>query len=264
MKKIIAGMMVFFFLAAPVIVQAVETHDWGTLNKLSDTAYQLAKQNKFTESAEILKYFEQEIQKMPELGESMPKEHFRTISISQQHALEAMSSGGAREDEKVRAVTQFRLLVDALGSQYDPLWSSFEEPVMTVLQDLKRCAERGDTLSFQYSWSKFAGIYNMIYPSVVVDVHPQEIKRMDAHISVVEDSLFFSLPATARTKQLLVMEEDLKTIFERAHKDEADPSLLWVIISTGSIIISTLTYVGWRKYRAETERRNQRDTDQQK
>lgn len=36
-------------------------------------------------------------------------------------------------------------------------------------------------------------------------------------------------------------------------EDEADPSLWWVIISTGSIIIATLSYVGWRKYNGDKE-----------
>ena len=37
-------------------------------------------------------------------------------------------------------------------------------------------------------------------------------------------------------------------------KDEADPSLIWVIISTGGMIVLTLSYVGWRKYRGEKEK----------
>jgi sporulation protein YpjB len=36
-------------------------------------------------------------------------------------------------------------------------------------------------------------------------------------------------------------------------QDQADPSLWWVIISTGSIIIMTLSYVGWRKYKGDKD-----------
>ena len=50
------------------------------------------------------------------------------------------------------------------------------------------------------------------------------------------------------------MKRKLQTIFEGLTEDEADPSLWWVIISTGSIIILTLSYVGWRKYKGERER----------
>ncbi len=37
-------------------------------------------------------------------------------------------------------------------------------------------------------------------------------------------------------------------------KYEADPSLWWVIISTGGIIVLTLSYVGWRNIKAEKEK----------
>ncbi len=55
-------------------------------------------------------------------------------------------------------------------------------------------------------------------------------------------------------QELLVLETDLQTIFDGLSEDEADPSLWWVIISTGSIIILTLSYVGWRKYKGEREK----------
>ncbi|MEN2454698.1 sporulation protein YpjB, partial [Bacillus sp. JR_15] len=49
--------------------------------------------------------------------------------------------------------------------------------------------------------------------------------------------------------------------FSLVDQDEADPSLLWVILTTGSIILLTLTYVGFRKYRAEKEKKQKRQAD---
>ncbi len=53
--------------------------------------------------------------------------------------------------------------------------------------------------------------------------------------------------------ELTSLETDLEKLFENKKEDEADPSLWWVIISTGSIIVSTLSYVGWRKYKGQDE-----------
>ena len=53
--------------------------------------------------------------------------------------------------------------------------------------------------------------------------------------------------------ELDALQYDLKNIFENMEEDEADPSLWWVIISTGSIIILTLSYVGWKKYKGDKE-----------
>jgi len=54
---------------------------------------------------------------------------------------------------------------------------------------------------------------------------------------------------------------DLKNLFENMDEDEADPSLWWVIISTGSIIILTLSYVGWRKYKGDREKPRKEHND---
>jgi sporulation protein YpjB len=50
------------------------------------------------------------------------------------------------------------------------------------------------------------------------------------------------------------MEEELQNLFDRIKDDEADPSLLWVMISTGSIILLSLSYTGWRKFKGEKEK----------
>ncbi|MDI5789376.1 sporulation protein YpjB [Bacillus licheniformis] len=53
----------------------------------------------------------------------------------------------------------------------------------------------------------------------------------------------------------LTLWKRLEDVFDQVEEDDADPSLLWVILTTGSIILSTLTYVGFRKYKAEEDRR---------
>ena len=60
------------------------------------------------------------------------------------------------------------------------------------------------------------------------------------------------------TQELFALETELQTIFDGVMEDEADPSLWWVIISTGSIIVLTLSYVGWRKYKGEREKSKNR------
>jgi sporulation protein YpjB len=59
------------------------------------------------------------------------------------------------------------------------------------------------------------------------------------------------------------MEEELKALFERVKEDEADPSLLWVMISTGSVILLSLSYAGFRKYRAEKARIEKREINKE-
>ena len=61
---------------------------------------------------------------------------------------------------------------------------------------------------------------------------------------------------------IISLEDQLLDIFEEAEKDDADPSLWWVIISTGSIIIMTLSYVGWKKFKANDNQVHTRKKNQ--
>jgi sporulation protein YpjB len=98
---------------------------------------------------------------------------------------------------------------------------------------------------------------------MMMDIDSEQLKRMDAHRSVVEDAIFTQIPVESQVNQLALMEEELQNLFNRVKEDDADPSLLWVMISTGSIIFLSLSYTGWRKYRGEKDKVN-RERDMNK
>jgi len=76
---------------------------------------------------------------------------------------------------------------------------------------------------------------------------------LDARINFIDvyRSQIVSNPKSL--KELDGLETDLKKLFTDMDEDQVDPSLWWVIISTGSIIIMTLSYVGWRKYKGDKD-----------
>ncbi|UGB29245.1 sporulation protein YpjB [Metabacillus sp. B2-18] len=263
MKKllltIIIGMLLFHIKPA----FAAETYDWKSLNKISDTALQLAKQERFEESAQLLNYFTVKFEEIPIDRNVISLDHYRTITNTQETAQDLLLNEKVSTIEKVRSLTKFRLVVDAMVSEHQPLWGSMETSIMETFSQMKSDVEQGDKESFQHDFNEFLSLYEVIYPSIQVDLDFQRIKRMDAHISVVEDRLFHEIPVTSRVKQLTVMEEELKAIFDRVKEDEADPSLLWVMISTGSVILLALSYSGWKKYRGEKEKQPKREKEKQ-
>jgi len=263
MKKllliIIIGMLLFHIKPA----FAAETYDWKSLNKISDTALQLAKQERFEESAQLLNYFTVKFEEIPIDRNVISLDHYRTITNTQKTAQDLLLNEKVSTIEKVRSLTKFRLVVDAMVSEHQPLWGSMETSIMETFSQMKSDVEQGDKESFQHDFNEFLSLYEVIYPSIQVDLDFQRIKRMDAHISVVEDRLFHEIPVTSRVKQLTVMEEELKAIFDRVKEDEADPSLLWVMISTGSVILLALSYSGWKKYRGEKAKQPKREKEKQ-
>jgi sporulation protein YpjB len=263
MKKWMVALIIGMLLIHIKPAIAEEVYDWESLNKISDSALQLAKQERFSESAQLLKYFAVKFEEIPIDREFISLDQFRTITSTHKNALDVIQKENITTDEKVRSLTKFRLVVDAMVSEYQPLWGSMESSIMETFSQMKSDVEEGDNQSFQHDWNQFLALYEVIYPSIQVDLESQQIKRMDDHISVVEDRLFQVIPEINRVKQLAVMEEDLKALFARVKDDEADPSLLWVMISTGSIILLSLSYVGWRKYSGEKEKVAKREINKE-
>jgi sporulation protein YpjB len=263
MKKWIFALIIGMVLIHIKPALAEETYDWESLNQISDSALQLAKQERFNESAQLLEYFAVKFEEIPIDREYISLDHFRTITSTHKNAKDILQDEKVTTEEKVRSLTKFRLVVDAMVSEYQPLWGSMESSIMETFSQMKIDVEEGDNQSFQHDWNQFLALYEVIYPSIQVDFDSQRVKKMDAHISVVEDRLFQEIPETSRVKQLAIMEAELKALFERVKEDEADPSLLWVIISTGSVILLSLSYSGWRKYRGEKEKQAKRENNNQ-
>ncbi|MDQ0228773.1 sporulation protein YpjB [Metabacillus malikii] len=263
MKKWILALFIGLLMIHPKQVHAEDTYDWESLNEISNTALQLAKQERYSESAQLLDYFSMKFEDIPINNESISIDHYRTMSNTLDDAKKKVLDEKASTEEKVRTLTKFRLVVDAMVSEHQPLWGSMESTIMETFSQIKTDVQEGDVQSFQHDWNQFLMLYEIIYPSIQVDLDIHRIKQMDAHISVVEDRLFNEISETSKVKHLTIMETELKELFERVKEDEADPSLIWVMISTGSIILLSLSYSGWRKYKGEREKLAKREKNKQ-
>lgn len=264
MKKIIFALILGILVIHIKPAFAEENYDWESLNEISDTALQLAKQERFSESAQLLSYFAVKFEEIPIDRNFISLDDYRTITSTYKNAQEVVLNNQITIEEKVRTLTKFRLVVDAMVSEHQPLWGAMESSIMATFSQMKSDIQEGDKQSFQHDFNEFLALYEVIYPSIQVDLDNERIKRMDVHISVVEDKLFEDIPVTSRTKQLDVMEEELKAIFDRIKEDEADPSLLWVMISTGSVILLALSYSGWKKYLGEKEKKKETKRETEK
>ena len=161
-------------------------------------------------------------------------------------------------EERVQRLTKFRLVVDAIATSHQPLWTEMKNQILTAFQEAREAASTGDTAHFHSNFNHFMSLYNVIYPSMKVDVSAENIQRIDARINFIDEYRSEVVNNVKSQQELEGLEMDLKNLFENMDEDEADPSLWWVIISTGSIIILTLSYVGWRKYQGEKDMRKNR------
>ena len=124
---------------------------------------------------------------------------------------------------------------------------------MTAAQDTRKAVKDQDSVAFQEELNRLLAIYNILYPSLKIDVTPEKFQQVDAHLKFIDQYRPQVLSDSSKQKDIADLEGQLRDIFDEAEKDDTDPSLWWVIISTGSIILMTLSYVGYRKYKAREE-----------
>jgi len=259
--RVISAIIMIIMLLYPTIAFGKINDEWERLDEISDEALQLAKNERFEEAKQILSHFSEEFLKLNARDKLKSMDELQVITLTHESAIKTLTASAMPAEERVNSVTKFRLVIDAIRSDHQPLWSGMEETIMETFYQMKVAVEKGNEQAFRLSLQQFLNKYDMIEPSVKIDVSPERFKRVDADIEVLEAPKFSQLSQDAKLKQLDQMEFNLKSLFTDVKGDEADPSLWWVMISTGSIIILTLSYVGWRKYRGEKEEYRSREKE---
>ncbi|MDO8225478.1 sporulation protein YpjB [Bacillus cabrialesii] len=241
--------------------KAAERGSLEELNDLSDTVFQMTRQSKYEEALQVLAYFEKTLKSAGKKQQEpmLTGAQIRQITLGYNDMVRSLKQADTSDTQKLRAAAQFRMLMDAVDNRSDPLWGSLEKPIMEAFAELKLDIQKNGSTSFHEKWNEFISLYDLIYPSLTIDVSEDQLETVSKHIDVIEQEEFQQMTESTKLERLSLLQHDLKNVFDRVEEDDADPSLLWVIITTGSIIITALTYVGYRKYKAEKNKLKKRD-----
>lgn len=252
-KKLLILFAVLMWIV-PFAAYAEPTSPVEELDNISDQALQMVKLHRYEDANRLLEYFSEEFLLVTGNGRPFAMDELRIITVAHDEALEAIANNDLGHAEKMNKVTKFRLVIDAIVSTHQPLWAEMEDPIMTVFNDMKSAAYQGDNDRFDRELNSFLALYNVIHPSMNIDIDPVTIQKVDAKVSFIDQYRPQILQKASDREELDALQTDLQNLFDGLTEDEADPSLWWVMISTGSIIILTLSYVGWRKYIGNREK----------
>lgn len=259
MKLKMILMCFMIILLAPITVKSQQNaSSIEKLDDISDEALQMVKFQKYEEAKKLLDYFSDQFPVKTDTGRPLTMDELRIVTVSRDQAVKAAVSSNMKYEERISRLTKFRLVIDALSSKHQPLWTGMEDQILTTFQQAKDSAYNGDRSKFHSDFNSFLSLYNVIYPSMKIDVPAESIQRLDARINYIDRYRSKIVSNPNNLKELDALEMDLKKMFRDMEEDQADPSLWWVIISTGSIIILTLSYVGFRKYQGEQNMKKNR------
>lgn len=238
-----------FFLTGHSVFAETEP-SLSKLDSLSDEALQLTRFEKYDEAKSLLNRYADLFSEQAVSDRSFSMDELRVITSAHHEAVKALSSADMINIERVNRVAALRLATDAVVSKYQPLWAEMEGPIMTSFQQVKNAALEGDGNSYNRQLNDFLSTYTIIQPSLKIDIPIEKLQILDSKIIYIDKyRTEFSEPAWS--KELDLIEADLKNLFSEIKEDELDPSVWWVMIMTGSIIVLTLSYVSWRKYRGQ-------------
>lgn len=231
------------------------------LDKAADEALQLTKLGHYAEAKNILENFSENFTELTKNGQFLSMDDMRILLVAQKEALETITNINRQPEEKINKVTSFRLVVDAMISHYQPLWTELQFPLMTAFSQVKEAVKDKNIDSYHVSLNTFLSQYELIQPSLEIDLPVNKLQRINSAISFIDKNRTKIIQDDSSFVQLETLEADLQKVFEDMSEDETDPSIWWVIISTGSIIILTLSYVGWRKYNGEKQTKQKGHND---
>ncbi|MBP3950610.1 sporulation protein YpjB [Bacillus suaedae] len=256
MRKIILALFLIL-LIFPLNVQAdgsPSLHTWKELNQTSDQILQLVKQEKFTEAKQLMGYFSVSFLEMDFRDEGITMSALRAVTLAFEKAEESVTATEMPLEQRISQVTAFRLAVDALSSEYHPLWLHSEESIMNALNLMEESVKQKDSQAYQIRMNQFLEQYEKIRPALYIDTEPQQLQRIDSQITYLDHNRAKSLNEENLIQHIDVMKDEWTNLYKRVKEDSADPSLWWVMFTIGGMITTSLSYVGWRKYRAEKKK----------
>lgn len=254
-------LLVAVILFTPTITLAGQPTPIEKLDAISDEALQMVKYKRYDDAKKLLDYFTDQFSKLANREKPLTMDQLRIVNVSRNEAVEATINPNMKYQERINRLTKFRLVIDALATNKRPLWTGMEDQILTAFHQVKDAADKRNTAQFNSQFNSFLSLYNVIYPSMKIDVPAETIQQLDARINFVDDYRLQVLTNAKKSQELVGIENDLKRMFDQVDEDQTDPSIWWVIISTGSIIIMTLSYVGFRKYQGDKDSKMNRSRE---
>ncbi|KGX88027.1 sporulation protein YpjB [Pontibacillus litoralis] len=138
------------------------------------------------------------------------------------------------------------LYVDAMETNVDPLWEVWKSYTIQEINQLIEGDEKISNRSIKHVYE----LYERMLPAMYVDLDWDVAQQMSLH----QQALVDVLSEQSTEDRMLLMRSiarDLEEIPVTKYSLTEGPEFIWLIWTIGSFISITLTYVGWRKYRAE-------------
>jgi sporulation protein YpjB len=222
------------------------------LSQLADNIYLLVKNEKYNEASLMLSTFANAFMKVEEEELAITHKQMDMLALSFRNLESLLMNETIDNEYAMRQVTEFRFLLDALVSTYQPLWVEKETAVKSAFTDMTDSLRENNNIKFQASLNEFLTVYDLIYPALYVDLTTGQLEKVEMHVQFLDKYRATFANNKDASIHLAQIQSDFDKLFAgELEEDDTDPSLIWIMFSVGSIIFASLCFVGWRKYKGE-------------
>ncbi|WP_438351242.1 sporulation protein YpjB [Paenibacillus sp. FA6] len=161
-------------------------------------------------------------------------------------------------EEWLKSAAKLRLAADSLSNKEQPLWHQYYKVIREDLSMMQNQLNENNKQGLKKAYDSLQAHYELIRPAVVIQKKPFEINMMDSWISFVGGMTTSTTSKVDSIRNTIVQgEEMVNTLFGKKRDEPAFSAQLdlhsyqngiWI---GGLFILSTLIYVGYRKYQGE-------------
>jgi sporulation protein YpjB len=229
------------------------------LNKTADEMYKEAMDGKVMETRS----------KLIQIGDQIPKISFEGItSIEGIAALTEAVTAAKRvynavafsPGEGLAAAAKVRLATDALTHKNQPMWLQYDKLLHADIAAMDQGLVSGKKQDLRGAMSQLEQHISIIKPSLQISREPSEVEKLNSIMAFVRTNLNRDpIDAKQVKKALETLQQIVDEIFMNkkdatAYLPIPDPKqpIIWSLVM-GAIIISVLTYAGWRMFKTQKD-----------
>ncbi|MGV3488102.1 MAG: sporulation protein YpjB [Tuberibacillus sp.] len=251
----------FIFFALPLNTFAdSKITPMQTLADKANDIYEAISNNKIDTAVDDLVNFKKTWENISSTDSRLSAVAERTIR-AQVGELDQLLKQDVSTDELNEASVEFRLAVDALVNSGHPLWLGMRDKVLQSFDKVEKDVHAGDDRAFQVDLNQFLDVYQLVYPSMTIDIKSDVLKELDAQMNhLINNRMIILQDPASHFPHLTEIHHDLDQLFGGTETTSGKfyaPGWITPSIFIGGLTILTLLYVVWRKYKGEDEARAQ-------
>lgn len=228
---------------------------WQKLNQLAEAALLFAKKQEFAASTKSINDLAAHFIRI-EIGEYVDRiEQAQILLDSIVQAKNTLNPIEPNQEQVERKIWRLRLALDAVSHKKQPLWINYYPTLAKTISEVMYSIEHNERDRFYHLLNQLSAQFEMVRPAMIVSHPPGVVEKLDSQLSYLQTNKGELWQNKDQAMQMLkAIERQLKTAFFQK-VDNSLQSLLFIILGIGTLICSVLSYVAWRKYKGERERK---------